>query len=1086
MKTADTAQIAVIGMSFRFPGADSPERFWDNIRTGKVSLQHFTPSELEAAGIPSATYTAPGFVAAGGFLRDISGFDAEYFGMSSREATVTDPQHRLFLECCQHALEDSGYPQEQDGLCVGMFASTGYHLYAMQNYLLNNVLPGGIGDDWVSRMQTMVGNYCDFTATRASFRLGLTGPSVNVQTGCSSSLVAVQLAAQSVLAGDADVAVAGATAVHFPQVLGYQYVKGSILSRTGVLRAFDAASDGTVGGAGVAAVVLKRLDRALADGDTVHAVIRGWGVTNDGAGKAAYTAPSATGQYRAIRRALDAAGVDAGTIGYLETHGTGTFKGDPVEFEGAARAFREDTDRTGHCALGSTKANIGHLDVCSGLAGLIKAVLVLRHGVIPPMAGFGSPNPALDLRSSPFYIPAGAQEWPADASPRRAGVTSLGVGGTNVHMILEEAPAPAARAVGAVPPPPLLPISGRTEAALAANARAFRDRLRRAPDTDPADLVTTAALGRRSHRHRLVVRGATPDALADALDAHLRGATAAVATGAAGGGFAGAAFMFTGQGSTYRNMAGPLYERFPVVQNVLDSCEELYRAESGTSLLERMLTPGAADPVWRTEQAQPALFALQCALTELWASFGIAPRTTAGHSLGEYAALYAAGGLSLRDGLLLTARRGRLTERLGAPGGMVAVEAGRADAERYATEVPGAEYAVGNGELRHVLAGPAAAVDRLRRMLDERGVPCHRLPVDRAFHTALMDPVLEEFRGTLADVAFRPVRVPFISGIDGAVKPTGWVPDAAYLLRQARQPVRFDAVLDALAESGAGALVEAGPHSTLCSLAREAVPSVRALPSLRRGSRLEALWEAVAALHCEGAPLDWRALLEGCDGRRIPLPGYRFQHKKYWTGPQPTKDGTGESTRDGVTVMESWSVTERVRRHIIKVTARHLGYSEQEITPDTSFFDLGADSLQMINVLRELEQEHRVKVAMRELFEEAATPGQLAELIAGRTGGAGTTSESPLSAPEVTLAPTIATTPVSPIQPLPPEPVSFAPVQAAPVSPAPPAFGHTEYATRGELADLTRQVMQISQIQLQLMSQLTQLLATTVNGSVVR
>ncbi|MCC3771606.1 polyketide synthase, partial [Streptomyces sp. UNOC14_S4] len=404
MSPSPDPRMAVIGMAFRLPGADTPEELWRLVLDGADRVTRFTDEELAAAGVPAERYRAPDFVGASGILDDIAGFDPQHFGMSAREAQITDPQHRMFLECAQHALENAGYPGERDGTRVGVWASTGHHLYSMQSYLVNNVLPGSPGDDWLTRMQTMVGNYADFTATRVAFRLGLTGPAVSVQTGCSSSLVGVQQAAQALLMGDCDIALAGATAVHVPQVLGYHYVKGSILSKSGHLRAFDAAADGTVGGNGVAAIVLKRLDRALADGDTIHGVIRGWGVTNDGSDKKSYTAPSARGQRDAIRAALGRAGVSAETIGYLETHGTGTLKGDPIEFDGAAAAFREDGDRTGYCALGSLKANIGHLDVCSGLAGLLKTLLVLKHGIVPPMANFTTPNPLLALDGSPFRI----------------------------------------------------------------------------------------------------------------------------------------------------------------------------------------------------------------------------------------------------------------------------------------------------------------------------------------------------------------------------------------------------------------------------------------------------------------------------------------------------------------------------------------------------------------------------------------------------------------------------------------------------------------------------------------------------------
>ncbi|CAM5287018.1 hypothetical protein SMICM304S_09500 [Streptomyces microflavus] len=392
-------RLAVIGMAFRLPGADTPEDLWRVIRNGERRFTRFSRDELKAAGVPEELYRRDDFIGTSAVLDDISGFDARHFGMSAREARLTDPQHRLFLECAQHALENAGYPDERDGKRIGVYASTGYHLYNMQSYLLNNVLPNEDIGDWLAGMQVMIGNSTDFNATRVAYRLGLTGPAVNVQTACSSSLVAVQLAANSLLLDDCDIALVGAGALHVPQVLGYHHVKGSILSRTGDLRAFDAAANRTAGGTGVLAVVLKRLSRALADGDTVHGVIRGWGVCNDGAGKRTYAAPSARGQQNAVRRALDHAGVSADTIGYLETHGTGTLKGDPIELEGARAAYRQDTDRTGYCALGAVKSNIGHLDVASGLAGLVKALLVLKHGVIPPIAGFSEPNPLLELEN---------------------------------------------------------------------------------------------------------------------------------------------------------------------------------------------------------------------------------------------------------------------------------------------------------------------------------------------------------------------------------------------------------------------------------------------------------------------------------------------------------------------------------------------------------------------------------------------------------------------------------------------------------------------------------------------------------------
>ncbi|MGA4842926.1 type I polyketide synthase [Streptomyces sp. G45] len=1091
MTAVPSAAVAVVGLSFRLPGADTPEEFWDTIRTGACRIRRFTDAELAAAGYPEERRRAPGFLGASGVLDGITGFDAAFFGMSAREAQLTDPQQRLFLECVYHALEDAGYASRADspggGQDVGVYASTGYHLYCLQTYLQNNVLHTDFATDWASALQVSIGGFTDFSATRVAYRLGLTGPALNVQTACSSSLTAVQLAAQAVAHGECSLAVAGATAVHVPQVVGYDYVKGSILSKSGRIRPFDAAADGTVGGTGVAAVVLKRLDRALADGDHIHGVLRGWGVNNDGAGKRTYTAPSADGQRQAIRRALDRAGVSADTVGYLEAHGTGTFKGDPIELAGATAAFRADSERRGYCALGSVKANIGHLDVCSGLASLIKALLVLRHGVIPPMAGFERPNPALDLASGPFYVPDSARPWPEGDTPRRAGVSSFGVGGTNVHVVLEQAPEPTPRPADAPPPPDVLLVSGHTGAALAANARALRDHLRERPGTHLGDLVTTAAVGRAHGRHRIALRGASVAALTDALDTWLADGEPTEETGPPG-----AAFLFTGQGSAFRGMARPLYDRFPVVRDVVDACARQHRALTGDDrLLPWLLEAGAADAdeVWPTALAQPGLFAVQCALVELWREAGVTPGAVAGHSVGEYAALYAAGALSLEDGLALTAERGRLMDRHCAPGAMAAVRATQEQARELDAEVPGVELAASNAADQQVLAGPADAVAKLTELLAGRGLKVRALPVRHAFHTALMEPVLDALREHAGRLPSTATGVPFVSGLDGATRAPGWRLDADYVARQAREPVRFTGVLDELGaragEFGVGSLVEIGPQATLSGLARRRLPALPAHPTLRRGAGLAPLWGAAAGLHRAGAPVDWRTFM-GRAGRRIPLPGYRFQHRHYWTGPENHLLRTAEPARDGTDVaQDEAAAVDRVLRHVIKVIAEHLSYDTSEIAPDASFFDLGADSLQMIGALRELEDEHRVKVSMRELFEEAGTARELARTIVRKAAAAERpgTESAPAPAEPAYEAPA----PVAYEAPPAPEPV--APV--APVVPEPrPAAAPVEpsaYATREEVAELARQIRELSRMQLQLMGQLSELLATrapAVNGTV--
>lgn len=418
-------------MALRFPGADTPEQYWRDIRAGVSHVRRFTATEFAAAGIPEAEYGAEGFVGAAALLDGdghggIDGFDAGFFGMSGREAALTDPQQRLFLECCFHALEDGGYAGHDESLRTGVYGSAGYRLYSLHSYLAENLATEARSGDWMTVKQVQVGNYPDFTANRAAFRLGLTGPAINVATACSSSLVSVHLACQALRAGDADLMLVGSAALHLPQVTGHRHVKGSTLSRTGAVRAFDAGADGTVGGNGVAAVLLKPLDRALADGDTVHAVILGSSVTNDGAAKTGFAAPGVAGQRDAVLGALRSAGVPAESVGYVEAHGTGTFKGDPIEFAALTEAFRRHTDRTGFCALGSTKPAIGHLDSAAGLAGLIKAVLVLRHGIVPPLVNFRAPNPALAVESSPFVLPARETAWQVPGRYGAPGCTPSG------------------------------------------------------------------------------------------------------------------------------------------------------------------------------------------------------------------------------------------------------------------------------------------------------------------------------------------------------------------------------------------------------------------------------------------------------------------------------------------------------------------------------------------------------------------------------------------------------------------------------------------------------------------------------------
>ncbi|MEU3185196.1 type I polyketide synthase [Streptomyces sp. NPDC006923] len=1029
-------RIAVIGMALRFPGADTAERYWRDIRGGVSHVRRFTDAEFAAAGVPPAEYRADGFTGASALLDGIDGFDAEFFGMSGREATVTDPQQRLFLECCYKALEDGGYAGAGDDLRIGVYASTGYRLYSLHSYLAGNLAGEAGSGDWMTVKQIQVGNYPDFTANRAAFRLGLTGPAVNVATACSSALVSVHLACQALRAGDADLMVVGAAALHVPQVTGHRHMKGSTISRTGTVRAFDADADGTVGGNGVAAVLLKPLERALADGDTVHAVILGSAVTNDGAAKAGFAAPSVAGQRDAVLGALRAAGVPADSVGYLETHGTGTLKGDPIEFAGLTEAFRRHTDRVGFCALGSAKPAIGHLDSAAGLAGLIKAVLVLRHGIVPPLVNFSRPNPALALATSPFLLPERERAWPVGGDgPRRAGVHSIGLGGTNAHVVLEQAPPPVAAAVaGAADAPRLLPLSGHSRAALVAYARAFRDHLARHPATAPADLVVSTALGRRHLRHRLVV---TAEDARTGLDAFLAGVPSdTYTTGTVAGPDrpAGSVFLFSGQGGGRPGTAAGLAARFPVVAGVLARCARVYAEETGDGDFLDRLVRGAGPAGWDTAFAQPALFALQIAQARLWEHLGVTPSLVAGHSAGEYAALCAAGALSTEDAMRLMCRRGRLM-RSAAEGAMLAVFVTETRVKELLGAVGELELAAVNGPRHHVVAGPPGAVATARDLLAARGEAYEPLAVDRAFHSALLDPVLDELRAAAGRARPRPLRIAFVSGLDGVVRPPGWLPDPGYLVRQAREPVDFHAVLRTVAPDAGGpaVLLELGPGATLTGMARRALPGVAAAPTRR-------LWEAVALLHCSGAGIDWAALLAGGGGRRVPLPTYPFQHQSYWTGPPPVPVSARDYDRPTEDGMTEQAVLERV----LALTARHLGYPLPEVGADRSYVGLGADSLQLVGMVRQLEAEFGAELAIREILEEAGTPRLTARLITARTA--------------------------------PPEPEPEA--QPEPEPGAVPRPGpEPAYATRAEIEELSRQIRQLAQAQSAMLTQLSDAVA---------
>ncbi|TDO44533.1 amino acid adenylation domain-containing protein [Kribbella sp. VKM Ac-2527] len=830
--------VAVIGLAARLPGAETLEQFWDNLVGGVESLRRFTPDELQQAGGADA-FGSDEVVAVSGALNDVESFDAAFFGLSAREAELTDPAQRLFLEVCQQALEHGGHAAATGR--IGVFAGSGMNLYTQQNQSGENL------------------------ATRVAYRLGLTGPAIGVQAAWSSSLVAVHLACQALRSGDADLALAGAAAVHVPQATAYHTeetpTKESILSPTGHVRAFDAEADGTVGGNGVAAVLLKRLDQAIADGDTVYAVIRGSAVSNQ------------HGHVDLVERALEKSGIAAESISYVEANATGTKDADAAEFKALTTALRKHTDKVGFCTIGSVKPNIGHLDSAAGMAGLIKTVLMLQHRTLVPTINYRTPNPALPLAGSPFVIGTEVRDWEA-GTPLRAGVSALDAQGTSAHVILEEAPRQVRRGDDG---PVVLPLSAPDPHALSDLAALFRAGLELGTGHRLIDLAGTAALGRAAHRHRIAVTGSAESELADAL------ATASAAEVPRGGpGPLG--YAFTGQGAARRGMAAGLAARFPVFRTVLDECDRVYAEEFGGSLLELLLTPaGSAEGVWPTETAQPALFAFELALARLWQSFGVRPALVVGHSVGEYAALVVAGALSFADGVRLTAKRGELMQRGTVPGAMVAVRAD-ADRVRELAQTPGVEVAAGNGPQSFVLAGSEVIVGQLAEQLDRLELVWQRLDVDRAFHSSLVDPILADFAAVVADLDLKPLRMPMVSSWSGELLESGTILSGDYLVGQLRQPVLFGDAVEALTAAGCRRFLELGPDAVLSPAGRRIAPNSTWIPTQRLGQDpVLATMNGLAELYLQGTEIAWSRVYP--DSGRVPLPTYPFRRTHHPVDP---------------------------------------------------------------------------------------------------------------------------------------------------------------------------------------------------------
>ena len=999
------ADIAIIGLACRVPGADTYEEFWRNVRDGVESISHFRPDELEVRGDLSQV-TAPTYVRARSILEGADLFDADLFGIYPNEARLMDPQHRVFLECCWAALEDAGYDPTRDPSTTGVFAGA-----SANTYFLRHV--GQARDfmrDYTEAYQvgfypTLLGTNADMLATRVSYKLNLTGPSFTIQSGCSTSLVAVCQAVKSLLMYESDLALAGGVSITFPQKRGYHYQEGGMVSPDGHCRAFDRDAQGTVFGHGAGVVALKRLDEALSDGDHIYAVIKGAALNNDGSLKVGFTAPSVEGQARVIVMAHASAGVDPASISYVEAHGTGTPLGDPIEFAALTQAFRAATDRTGYCALGTAKTNIGHLDVASGVIGLIKTVLSLTHRQIPPLLHFHSPNPHIDLENSPFYITAELQDWKSpNGGSLRAGVSAFGVGGTNAHVVIEEAPPSASSPSGRTGQ--LLTLSARSAGAVERAKQTLVERLKRDPAANLADVAYTLSMGRHGFAHRWsAVCRDVPDAI-QALRGNGAGVSSVVRPEAR------VCFLFPGQGSQRVSMGRDLFETEPVFRARMQQCAELLKPYLGLDLL-RVLYPdpssadAAAAHLNRTALAQPAIFAVTYSMAELWASWGVQPHAMLGHSVGEFVAACLAGVLSLEDALCLVAARGTMMDAL--PGGaMLSVRLPESEVLPY---LNGAlSLAASNAPSLCVVAGPHDAIGDLEHLLDARNVPHRRLHTSHAFHSPMMEPIVGAFAERVREVKLTPPQVPFVSCVTGdwitdeqAMDPDFW---AAHL----RQPVRFSQAVRVLRAAPETILVETGPGTTLQTLARQQpMPRETAPPVMSSMADAEshqgdaaAAYDALGRLWGAGVEVRWDAFYASETRRRVPLPAYPFERKRYWAEPElnpdlaatqvvdatvvPSQDRheNEQDTKDRDMLTNHAATIDRTGRivsKLVRVIQDLSGMEAEDIDPSASFLELGFDSLFLTQVAQALQAELDVTVTFRQLLQDTPSLVTLAGYV---------------------------------------------------------------------------------------------------------
>ena len=982
-----TAGIAIVGMVGRFPGAQNIDEFWSNLCSGKESITFFAEDQIDPSVDPDLR-SDPNYVRAKGVLEGAETFDAQFFGISPRQAEIMDPQARLFLELAQEALDHAGYTPQQFTGKIGLYAGSGQNTYFERHLCGRSEIVNRLGP-----FQTMLANEKDFVTTRTSYKLNLTGPSVSVSTACSTSLVAAIQAYQGLLKGDCDLALAGGISISTPQNIGYLYQEEGILSPDGHCRPFDANAQGTTFNSGAGIVVLKRLEDALADGDRIYAVLKGVGINNDGADKVSFTAPSVAGQAGAIQQAQAEAGFTPETISYVEAHGTATPLGDPIEVEALTQAFQSSMSQASmsqgqFCAIGSLKGNIGHTVAAAGIAGLIKTALALYHKTLPPSLGYTSPNPQIDFENSPFFVNTQLTDWHPQQCPRRAGVSSFGVGGTNAHVVLEEPP--DAHPSSPSRPWQLLLLSAKTRTALEQATANLQQFFQPQPDINLADVAYTLQVGRTAYAHRrFVLCQNTKDAweALGTLDAAYSKTQKTVHCDR------DVVFVFPGQGSQYVNMGLNFYQSEPLFQEIVDQCTEQLKSHLNLDIRTLLYPePGqedrAAEELKKTLYTQPALFVIEYALAQLWISWGIQPVAMMGHSIGEFVAACLAGVFSLEDGLKLIATRGKMMWDL-PPGSMLSVRSAVAKVQPYLTDQ--LAIAAINSPGLCVISGPTPDIEALAATLTAQEMVCKPLHTSHAFHSAMMEDIVVPFKTLCTGISLSPPQIPFVSTATADWITDTQATDPNYWANHLRATVQFADSIQTLWQQTERILLEVGPRTTTTILARQQIRDIHnqsAIASLGKSATDQQEWTAILSalgqLWLAGVTIDWQLFYQNEYRQRLPLPTYPFERQRYWIDPLPAQSNSVQvplsSSPSAPSVIDStpnppqstMSETrpQRLAPLVQEILETASGLNLANVDHQATFLEIGLDSLSLTQIALSLKKKFKVKISFRNLLED--------------------------------------------------------------------------------------------------------------------